>query len=73
MPAASIALAAHGAIIGKTVVKAFPVIEFPARKDGRKRQALYMNAAPTMEAQNGSSTKPRSISSIRPERLRLTG
>jgi hypothetical protein len=71
-PKANIALAAQGAIMGKTVATAFPVIEFPARKGGRKRKAMYMEAAPTMEAQNGSSTKPRSISSIGPMRLRLT-
>jgi hypothetical protein len=71
-PAASIALAAQGAVIGRTVARAFSVIEFPARKGGRKRKAPYMKAAPRMEAQNGNSTNPRSISSIRPKRLRLT-
>jgi len=71
-PAASIALAAQGAIIGKAVAMAFPVIEFPARKGGRKRKAMYIKAAPTIEAQNGSSTNPKNISSIRPKRLRLT-
>ncbi len=36
-PAARIAVAAQGAIVGQTGARAFPVTEFPARSGGRKR------------------------------------